>query len=972
MSNTFSNTKLKMAKQQEFWETLKLKYEEKNRTLQQKEQELRLKLEAMDAIISKNEKPKDTLSLKEAEHIFGACTCPPPQDKGGFFKCVFSIFGSSKPKNTPPTPSPTPTSQSSPRAPQDVPTKEITGSQCIRSERVTARTVIDQSRNENCMCNPCQLDHPPEGSPKYPKSGTKDCNCSICSSSFSSMVPTDLKNEGCNCDISNVDDCICTQEEPKASPPNGGLSLGSPSKLSLKSMDLFYIQNIHDLASQQKKLLHDIKDLEQKNKIYDDVFDQYKNIDFSTKVPQASACCPCNDSSPSQSDQKTNAELKLENFLLKNELKDMRLEVRQYLERMEGPMQFKIETERYKCFQLEQKLEEAQKEQAQLQEFYQKEINSLKMQLCTANTNIYNLTTTNEQLVETLQAFQNKCAKLEEDLIRQKISEAETIKSLQDALNAQINANVQKDECDLHQIARELSKILKECEPCGECLSLPEDLTAAAKLLKSLTDIIENKIPKEEEQTRPLTNKVGTEAAEEPMKGVDPVELLMTQAETGAVPVEEDVAPGEPDEGKVAPSESQNEENISPPVKPESRKSLEEKSQKSVVITEPIAFVAEEEPPDTPNQPTKSKTSCKCVKSKKSSEVDQIWPKSEGPVVMKDSSVMETAVVPTKKKCNCHVTKKSPQVTPTASKKSCKCNKKSSGHAGEPAGQTVAVAGPVWPSTSERFKLAHQVVASRSKELLKSETSVKCLKVKENFPFDIDTQVDVLNRPPDGVHVTTTITNSGTLEVITEGPEGVIETTLIYTNSGNVEVVTEIQEYKGKGKTCNRNRIKTPAVGGGGGGGALAIEAPVDETPVSSSVSEPGKPSTGDTTTIDASKSGPIINPNCQCKQCPVLELMGAKTGEEVVKNEILDQQISQTPRVEDVPETPTETAPVVEDVPETPENIVATIEATQVETEGAADVPDSQVVKSLSLSLHVENESNLEKITPNEEPNES
>ncbi|XP_015833907.1 uncharacterized protein LOC658548 isoform X2 [Tribolium castaneum] len=911
-----------MAKQQEFWETLKLKYEEKNRALQQKEQELRLKLEAMDAIIgTKTEKPTETLPLKDPEHIFGACTCPPPQDKGGFFKCVFSLFGTSKPK-TPPAP--IAKTQSAPRAPQDVPTKEITGSQCIRSERV--RTVVSQ-KDENCMCNPCQLDHPPEGGPK-----SQDCNCSICSSS--SVVPTNTK---CTCDPSNADNCICTEEElPKGSIDKIGL--GSPSKLSLKSMDLFYMQNIHELAAQQKKLLHDIRDLEQKNKIYDDVFDQYKNIDFSAKAPQASACCPCNDSS-SQSDQKTNAELKLENFLLKNELKDMRLEVRQYLERMEGPMQFKIESERYKCFQLEQKLEEAAKEQANIQEFYQKEINSLKMQMCTANTNIYNLTATNEQLMEALQGYQSKCVKLEEDLIRQKISEAETIKSLQDALNAQINANVQKDECDLHQIARELSKVLKECEPCGDCLSLPEDLTAAAKLLKSLTDIIENKIPKE-----------GT-PSEEPVKTEDVLETPVTQTEDAVA------AEAEPPRVEEVPSELPPMEEFAP-VKTSSRKSsMEEKSQKSeksVVISEPTTTEEKPEEPDTPApQPPKSKTSCKCVKSKKSSDVDQIWPKSEGPVVMKDSSVMETTAIPSKKKCTCHVTKKSSQqVTPTGSKRSCKCNKKSSIHAGEPAAGTVVT--PVWPSTSERFKLAHQVTASKSKELLKSETSVKCLKVKENFPFDIDTQVDVLNRPPDGVHVTTTITNSGTLEVITEGPEGVIETTLIYTNSGNVEVVTEIQDYKGKGKACNRNKIKTPAIAAASG--ALAIEAPptVEQAEaLPSPASEQGKPPAEDT------PKSSLINANCQCKQCPVLEADVAKMGEEM--KEILPVP-AEAPPVEDVPENA---------APEAPVENVTSIEATLVET--SADVPDSQVAKSLSLSMHVENESDLEKIAPaSEESNEA
>lgn len=569
-----------MTKQQEFWETLKLKYEEKNRTLQQKERELRLKFEAMDAVIGSRNKTLPASDALHSEQMSGFCTCPPPQEKSGFFKCIFSIFGSSKPKNAPlmlssksngaptisQTASNTPISPLLVSAPQDNPTKESkTESLFVKSEpnqheQSTAntfnKTVTSNKlyKYENCMCDPCESDNPPEGISRLQRESNKrECTCSICSKSFSSVLPAGTTNEGCCCNFFKDNDCICTEEIISSLPLSGventatksvsvnnpsnvkrekeTRSLSVPEKLSLNSIDLFYMQNIHDLASQEKKLLHNIKDLEQKTKVYENVFEQYKNINFASNNRQQSACCPCNNSA-SQSDQKTNAELKLENFLLKNELKDMRLEVRQYLERMEGPMQFKIESERYKCLQLDHKLEEAAKELANVQEFFQKEINSFKMQLCTANKKIYHLTEVNEQLTAKLQTYQNKCSKLEEDLIRQKISEAETIKSLQETLNTQMNAKVEKDECNLHQIARELSKILKDCEPCGECLTLPEDLTAAAKLLKSLTDIIENKLPKEfnnEELLLESDTKVSPKAMDVPTDNLG-ISLVESQA----------------------------------------------------------------------------------------------------------------------------------------------------------------------------------------------------------------------------------------------------------------------------------------------------------------------------------------------------------------------------------------------------------------------------------------------------------
>jgi hypothetical protein len=635
-----------MEHHQEFWETLKLKYEDKNRTLQQREQELRHKLEAMDAIIGDSvrktnelNEPKGSFpqqpSIKKSPPVipsqvenekliitqrlsadivpdrpdFKSCTCPPPPEKGGFFKCLYSLFGSSKPKGAPPpttTPSPPPQSQSStappssPPAPQDIPTKDerqeqqsFKGSELNKITQPVTNVInydYNAFKNANCMCNPCILDNmgPPMTSNNTQKNsrdakniGDGDiCDCSICSRSFSSVVPMQQKTGGakkdtCCCNYSSSrkdrmsdDTCICSLAETELSAeaalanaiknnnnilnsnvqnnnmndnssictcnniingnfnnPMGKIGIGSPSKLSLKSVDLYYMKNIHDLATEQKNLVGQIGDLERKAKIYEDVFNEYKNVDFTAKCRQPVCPCICNNStSVSDSTDKTNAELKLENFLLKNELKDMRLEVRQYLERMEGPMQYKIESERYKCIQLEQKLEEAAKELANIQEFYQKEINSLKMQLCTANTNIYNLTAVNEQLKEDLQTCQQKCSKLEEDLIRQKISEAETIKSLQAALNAQVNTTVVKDECNLHQIARELSKILKECEPCGECMTLPEDLTTAAQLLKSLTDLIDSKLPKSEDSDHAMNEqlKMSTDVKEKAKNGSDP------------------------------------------------------------------------------------------------------------------------------------------------------------------------------------------------------------------------------------------------------------------------------------------------------------------------------------------------------------------------------------------------------------------------------------------------------------------
>lgn len=58
----------------------------------------------------------------------------------------------------------------------------------------------------------------------------------------------------------------------------------------------------------------------------------------------------------------------------------------------------------------------------------------------------------------------------------------------------------------------------------------------------------------------------------------------------------------------------------------------------------------------------------------------------------------------------------------------------------------------------------------------------------DNFPFKVETSGIVLTEPPPGLILTTIITNSGNLEVITEGPAGIIETELNYRENGVIEV----------------------------------------------------------------------------------------------------------------------------------------------------------------------------------------
>lgn len=121
-----------MSAQQQFWENLKSKYEEKNKSLLNRELELRARLEAMQAVMGEKTclpptpLPGDTSLIGRnfqtnqpnfsdygqnrtfQDFQMRPCTCAPQEEKGGFFKCLMSsILPSQKPKS-----------------PLDIPTKE--------------------------------------------------------------------------------------------------------------------------------------------------------------------------------------------------------------------------------------------------------------------------------------------------------------------------------------------------------------------------------------------------------------------------------------------------------------------------------------------------------------------------------------------------------------------------------------------------------------------------------------------------------------------------------------------------------------------------------------------------------------------------------------------------------------------------------------------------------------------------------
>lgn len=179
---------------------------------------------------------------------------------------------------------------------------------------------------------------------------------------------------------------------------------------------------VSDLSSQEKDIKCHIEELLQREKNYDNMFNDFQKMLNKPK-------CTCQPNNANDID-KISQELKLENKQLKSELMEMKLELKHCLEKIEGPMQHKLETEKCKCILLQQELNKASQNMLINQDTYMREMNSLKLQLCMACSNMTELNTINKRLKDELNSLDCMCVKLEEDLIKQKLSEAETIRRL--------------------------------------------------------------------------------------------------------------------------------------------------------------------------------------------------------------------------------------------------------------------------------------------------------------------------------------------------------------------------------------------------------------------------------------------------------------------------------------------------------------------------------------------------------------
>ncbi|XP_072382415.1 uncharacterized protein [Diabrotica undecimpunctata] len=222
--------------------------------------------------------------------------------------------------------------------------------------------------------------------------------------------------------------------------------------------------------------------------------------------------------------ERITSELKTENRILKSELLEMRLELKHALEKVEGPMRSKLEAEKFRCEQLQQELHRASHDMELSKDAFIKESHKLKTQLFEATTNMTQLEAINQRLRNEMEVLDGLCAKLEEDLVNQKVNEAETLKRITqrkltskkdvyseeeisaeqleatydylkdtDCIVSELVSENTIHESNLNVLARKLSKTIKDSDPRENCLNIPTELTDAVKMIKDLTDMVEKR-----------------------------------------------------------------------------------------------------------------------------------------------------------------------------------------------------------------------------------------------------------------------------------------------------------------------------------------------------------------------------------------------------------------------------------------------------------------------------------------------
>lgn len=508
------------------------------------------------------------------------------------------------------------------------------------------------------------------------------------------------------------------------------------SAFSLLSADIQYMLQIKSLVDKEKETKRKIETLQRKSFCED------------TSEHEIFKECKC------ESTSDTTAMLAEENKRLSDELEDLKLEMRQCVEKVEGPIARQIEKERNRNRCLENELLKMTKNIAALQQNFAAESTDLKLQLDNKCKDLSDLEAANKQLQ--MEIYVEKCnrGELEEALINQKLSEAETLKKMRAKSDdrpkpcpcvcpcSRSSRGAAGDDT-LYGIGRRLSAAIADTELCPCCKQcVPPDVRDTCKCIKDVVDLVDSHAPepkrnlpdkfkscdcKRESVTGEISSQTEREKRESVEAQAEPVVSeadAETEAEKSEVSTVTEVVPVEETTATDAPITAEEEVG----------------AETETAETEAAAFPATEE------------ATAEAAPATEEATVD--------------------ATLPTKE-----VTAEAAPVTEDSTT--------------QPLAATCG-------ELRARFDQPCSAICSRAapaKEAEGGEIETALQIFGDEVVAEVGAEL-LLGEGARDAQITTTITASGTVEITTEGPAGIIETTMIYTESGNVEILTEITEYE--------------------------------------------------------------------------------------------------------------------------------------------------------------------------------
>ncbi|XP_044754599.1 uncharacterized protein LOC123313686 [Coccinella septempunctata] len=604
---------------------------------------------------------------------------------------------------------------------------------CLRKRLEQLKQIMDkQKAGEDCDCVPEKLEKPSLVQCLVEKGKNLilgSCKCG------DPKIGEDLL---CACHIQdpkapiNVDPNLCpNQESPE---PEGCLNTTcdfydptlarlaeNPSTFSLKTTDIYYMDKLADLVKAEKNMQVKIEDLEKREHSYLTAIHDLQEA--MKKQPRPD---PMN-----KEFKKLTEGLEEENKKLRNEIQDLRLELKHCFERVEGPLRRSLEDQRDKCFKLENQLKDLQVGAKMKEDSYMKQINEVKAKLCQACCTMVDLNNVNAKLKNDLDFLQNKCATLEDELLKQQLKEAENILKFKNALarrspKNKIQAKGDESE-DLGHIAKKLGDTLKEVCPCVS--DVPSGLAETAENIRQLTELVGEKGAQQRRKRKGRIHQVSTSSC---ACGSDPPSIPDTSTKPALV----DSCTCSNSSLRLKPRVGKNDFT---------EDSLFGRSSATLasIPTMKIGAPKYASTPKSSIAPVKRTASKGCTCCPTTTECDH-------PNVEQQS--IETL-------CSCTDVDK--KIGPSEEVIAVK----NLGTLSMPPGNVVCQA----------FDLSsfNQTKSRREK-------------------LAVDTTCDVLDTPPKDIHIVTTIAKTGSLEITTEGPPGIIETKVNYLPDGKIEIVTKL------------------------------------------------------------------------------------------------------------------------------------------------------------------------------------